>query len=40
MGLKVCVDRLIDTRGVSIVTLGTEDIVRNSIISRILAKLP
>ena len=39
MGLKVCVERLIDTKGVSIVELTTEDIIRNSIISRILAKL-
>jgi len=39
MGLKVCLSRLDDTRGVSIVALTTEDIIRNSIIARILAKL-
>ena len=39
IGLKVCVDKLNDIRGVSIVTLTTEDIIRNSIISKILAKL-
>ena len=39
MGLKVCIERLADTRGVSIVRLTTADIIRNDIIARILAKL-
>ena len=39
MGLKWCINRLNDVRGVSIVQLSHLDIIRNSIISRILAKL-
>ena len=39
MGLLTCMERLKDTRGVGIVELSYEDIIRNSIISRILAKL-
>ena len=39
MGLITCLDRLHDVRGVSIVKLTEKDIVRNGIISRILAKL-
>lgn len=38
-GLKICVDKLNNTRGVSIVQLCDADIIRNTIISRILAKL-
>lgn len=39
MGLITCLEKLKDTKGVSIVKLSTLDIVRNDIISRILAKL-
>ena len=39
MGLKVCLEKLVDTRSVSIVELDVQDIIRNTIISRILAKL-
>jgi phosphate starvation-inducible PhoH-like protein len=39
MGLKICLEKLQNTRDVSIVTLSDVDIVRNNIISRILEKL-
>ena len=39
MGLKVCIDKLKSVRGVAIVELTHQDIVRNGIISRILEKL-
>jgi phosphate starvation-inducible PhoH-like protein len=39
MGLHVCLDKLNDVRGVSIIQLSDVDIIRNSIISRILEKL-
>lgn len=38
-GLEACMDRLEDVDGVSICELTNEDIVRNSIISKILSKL-
>ena len=38
-GLETCMDRLEDVDGVSICELTNEDIVRNSIISKILSKL-
>lgn len=38
-GLKFCVDRLDNTEGVGLVKLTTADIIRHSIIARILAKL-
>ena len=37
--LTMCSDRLIDTEGVSIVELNENDIIRNKIIARVLAKL-
>lgn len=39
MGLKTCLNRLDNTRGVSLVALTTKDIIRNDIIARILSKL-
>ena len=39
MGLKLCLDRLPNTRGVSIINLTTDDIVRHDIIARVLEKL-
>lgn len=39
MGLKICLTKLVDTPGVSIVQLTTKDIIRNDIIARILQKL-
>jgi phosphate starvation-inducible PhoH-like protein len=39
LGLQVCIDKLVDVDGVSIVELTASDIIRNPIISRILAKL-
>ena len=38
-GLDTCMDRLEDVEGVAICELGSEDIIRNGIISKILAKL-
>ena len=38
-GLDTCFEKLEDTSGVGLVTLGMEDIVRNEIISKILTKL-
>ena len=38
-GLDSCMDKLEDVEGVSICELTSDDIVRNGIISRILAKL-
>ena len=38
-GLDLCMDRLEDVEGVSICTLTSSDIVRNGIISKILARL-
>ncbi len=38
-GLDSCMDRLYDVEGVSVCELTSEDIVRNSIISRILSRL-
>jgi phosphate starvation-inducible PhoH-like protein len=39
LGMQTCIDRLTNVDRVSIVELGVEDIIRNPIISRILAKL-
>lgn len=39
IGLNVCLDKLQDTKGVSLVELTTDDIIRHGIIARILAKL-
>tara|TARA_Y100000296_G_scaffold51133_1_gene58649 strand:+ start:328 stop:897 length:570 start_codon:yes stop_codon:yes gene_type:complete len=38
-GLDACMDRLEDVEGVAICELDSEDIIRNGIISKILAKL-
>jgi len=38
-GLKICIEKLDGVRGVSIIQLCDADIIRNGIISRILAKL-
>jgi phosphate starvation-inducible PhoH-like protein len=40
IGLKVCVDRLKNTRGISIVQLTRADIIRHDIIATVLNKLP
>ena len=37
--LDICTERLDNTKGVSIVELDEDDIVRNKIIARVLAKL-
>lgn len=39
MGLNTCMEKLKDVNGVGMIELSYEDIIRNSIISRILAKL-
>jgi len=39
IGLKTCIDKLKNTRGVSIIELTNADIIRNGIIARILEKL-
>ena len=38
-GLRTCIDRLDNLKGVSICKLTTEDIIRNRIISSILSRL-